>query len=111
MAVLCVFGAAALCLGAAGAVFAQGPNDALPDGPGKDVVVRACTSCHEAFQITEKPRTPDAWEYVIGKMIDGGAELTPEEQDAVYAYLVKNFSAKPATAPAPASGDKAPSGR
>ena len=101
--------AAALCLGLAGAVLAEGPNDALPDGPGKDVVVRVCTSCHEASQITYKTRTPQDWEFVIGKMIDGGAELTGEEQDAVYAYLVKNFPAKPADAPA---GDaKTPPGR
>jgi cytochrome c5 len=99
--------AAALVLVAAGAAVAQGPNDVLPDGPGKDVVVRVCTGCHEASQIAEKPRTPQDWEYVIGKMIDGGAELTAEEQDAVYAYLVKAFP-KPAPAPVPAP---APPGR
>jgi hypothetical protein len=75
------------------------------------VVVRACTSCHEASQITYKSRTPEAWEYVIGKMMDGGAELTAEEQDAVYAYLVKNFGPKPAAADAPAGGGQGPRGR
>jgi len=106
---LALVATAALCLGTAGAVSAQGPNDVLPDGPGKDVVVRVCTGCHEAAQIAEKPRTPEDWEYVIGKMIDGGAELTAPEQDAVYAYLVKAFPKAPAaaapapTAPAPPS--------
>ena len=48
---LALVATAALCLGTAGAVSAQGPNDVLPDGPGKDVVVRVCTGCHEAAQI------------------------------------------------------------
>jgi hypothetical protein len=91
--------AAAFLLGLAPSALAEDPNDVLPDGPGKDVVVRACTGCHEAFQLSEKPRTPIAWELVIGKMMDGGAELTPEEQDTVYAYVVKHFG-KPAAADA-----------
>jgi hypothetical protein len=99
--------AAALLLGLAPSALAEDPNDVLPDGPGKDVVVRACTGCHEAFQISEKPRTPIAWELVIGKMIDGGAELTPEEQDTVYAYVVKHFG-KPAAADEPPPAPPAP---
>ena len=105
--------AAAVCLAMAGAGFAQAPSDVLPDGPGKDVVVRVCTSCHEASQITYKPRTPEGWEYMIGRMMDAGAELTGEEQAAVQAYLVKNFGVTdaPAPGPAPAGGAAGPSGR
>ncbi|MGZ6020744.1 MAG: c-type cytochrome [Phenylobacterium sp.] len=94
--------AAALALGAAPCALAQDPNDALPEGPGKSVVVRACTGCHDASSITGKPRAPKDWEFLIGKMIDNGAQLTPEDQDAVYAYVVKNFGVKPETPAQPA---------
>ncbi|HLZ74578.1 hypothetical protein [Phenylobacterium sp.] len=102
--------AATLLLGLAPSALAADPNDVLPDGPGKDVVVRACTSCHEASEISEKPRTSSDWTEVIGKMIDNGAQLTPQEQDAVYAYVLKHFG-KPdgGDAAPPAPGPKPPS--
>jgi len=75
------------------------PADALPDGPGKAVIQTACTMCHDVSTVTEKPRAPDDWHTIIGQMVDNGAKLTAEEQDAVYAYLVKNYG-KPAAAPA-----------
>lgn len=100
--------AAALLLGVAGAVSAQQPDDGLPDGPGKDVVVRICTSCHEASQFSNARHTPDEWDMEISKMMSAGADMTPEEQTAIHAYLVKNFSPPPAAA-AP-SDPKAPSG-
>ena len=97
--------AVVLCFGTAGAGLAADPNDLLPDSPGKDVVVRVCTSCHEAAEITYKRRTSQDWDYMIGKMIDGGAELTAAEQDTVHTYLVKNFG------PKPTDDAKTPSGR
>lgn len=93
--------AAALILAAAGPVLAQDPGKDLPDGPGKEIVVRACTGCHGADQIAYKRRTPEDWDYVITKMMQGGAELTAEEQEAVHAYLVKALGAP--TAPPPAT--------
>ncbi len=99
--ILAATAAATILLGLAPSALAEDPNDVLPDGPGKDVVVRACTGCHEAFQISEKPRAPIEWEMTIGKMVDNGAELTPQENDIVYAYLLKHFGK-------PAAGDAAP---
>jgi cytochrome c5 len=101
--------AAALFLGLAPSALAEDPNDALPEGPAKAIIIRACTACHDASPITGKPRTPDAWEFLIGKMMDDGAELTAAEQDAVYAYVVKNFGVTPAAPVAPAT--KAPPSR
>lgn len=74
------------------------PNDVLPDGPGKPLVVRACTTCHQAPMVVAKRRTADQWDEVLGKMIDRGARLTDAEQDQVYDYLVRNFGPAPAKA-------------
>lgn len=102
---------AAIILGLAPGALAADPNDALPEGPAKAIVIRACTGCHDAFSITQKPRTPQDWEFLIGRMIDNGAQLTPEEQDAVYAYVVKNFGAPAAPPPADPNGPNTPPGR
>ncbi len=96
--ILAVAAAAALCLGLTTTALAQNPVDGLPDEPGKELILRSCTMCHSAAQIVYKPRAPEDWTDLIGRMVDRGAALTPEEQDAVYAYLVKNFGAKPAVA-------------
>src|SRR6201986_1040799 len=103
-----------LGLGFGPSALAQDPTSALPDGPGKAELIKGCTSCHDATTISGMPRSPDAWERVIGDMIGNGAELTADEHAAVLAYLVKNFStpgsapsgAAPATPPAPAPAPK-----
>src|SRR5258707_9555008 len=87
--------AAALCLGWVGPVLAQAPEDPLPPGPGKDVVVRVCTSCHEASQFAFARYTPEEWDKEINKMASAGADMTAEEQVAIQAYLVKNFPKAP----------------
>jgi hypothetical protein len=80
-----------LALLAAMSAVAAGPNDILPEAPAKALVVRACTSCHQASQIVAKRLTPEEWDVTLGKMIDRGARLTEAEQDEVYDYLVKYF--------------------
>ncbi len=99
--------AAAICLGAVGPVSAQAPQeDLLPAGPGKDVVVRICTACHEAAQFANARHTPDEWDNEITKMQSAGAEMTAEEQLAISAYLAKNF---PKPAPDAPTDSKGPS--
>lgn len=86
----------ALLLSAAAPAVAAGPNDVLPEAPAKSLVVRACTTCHQAPTVVAKRRTADEWDEMVAKMVDRGAALTEAEQDQVYAYLVKNFGPAPA---------------
>ena len=88
---------AALALALAGPVLAQATDDPLPPGPGKDVVVRVCTACHDATEFAYARYTPQEWDNEIAKMEGAGAEMTAEEQTAISAYLARNF-AKPAPA-------------
>jgi cytochrome c553 len=104
--------AAALALALAAPALAQPPADPLPDAPGKDAVVRVCTACHEAAQFAFARHTPEEWDMEITKMQSAGAEMTPEDQVAVSAYLARQFpKAAPAEAPvaAPQPGSPAPS--
>jgi competence protein ComEA len=83
------FGKVALaCLvwGAFGAAWAQ-----MPDGPGKDVVVRLCGNCHDVEVVKQYHLAKDGWTETISKMIEKGAEGTDEELSTVLNYLVKNF--------------------
>ena len=95
--------AALLCAPAAAS--AASSNDVLPEAPAKAVVVRACTTCHQAPQIIAKRHTAEEWDVVVGKMVDRGARATDDEQDEIITYLTKYFGPTPAKAPAkPAAG-------
>ena len=85
------------------------PNATLPPGPGRAETIRACTGCHDATTLSGQPRTPEAWDRVIGDMMTNGADLSGDEHALVYAYLAKNFAVKPAEPPAPEAAKPPPS--
>ncbi|HEX3700695.1 MAG TPA: hypothetical protein VHV27_08485 [Phenylobacterium sp.] len=103
---LIIAAAAALGLGLVGPVLAQATSDdPLPPGPGKDVVVRVCTSCHDASEFAFARKSPDEWETEINKMESAGAEMTGDEETTISAYLSKYLGkAAPGAPPAPAPG-------
>jgi competence protein ComEA len=63
----------------------------LPDGPGKEVVLKLCRDCHDLDTVTMENRTKEGWQKTIAKMGDRGAEGTDEQFEAVVTYLTKNF--------------------
>ncbi|MBS0393016.1 MAG: cytochrome c [Proteobacteria bacterium] len=69
---------------------AQSPA-ALPDGPGREVVLRACSQCHSLENVLRSRLTRRQWEARIDEMLARGAKLTDEEIDLVADYLSANF--------------------
>ena len=65
--------------------------DDLPDGPGKDLVTKACTGCHGASNFSSKTNTKEDWKAVVDTMIGYGAEATPEQAEIIVTYLTKNL--------------------
>jgi len=63
----------------------------LPDGPGKDMVLKLCQDCHDTAVVTADNRTKDGWQKTIDKMIERGADGTDAQFEAVVTYLTKNF--------------------
>ncbi|MEQ1947108.1 MAG: hypothetical protein ABL995_07955 [Bryobacteraceae bacterium] len=63
----------------------------LPNGAGKDVVVKACTSCHDADSFASQRHTKEEWKAVVDTMIGYGAEVTEEQSAVIVEYLAKNF--------------------
>lgn len=72
------------CTGQAGA-------QQLPDGEGKDLVMRLCTQCHDVDQVTDLKQNKDAWRKTVNKMIDRGAEGTDAEFETIINYVSKYF--------------------
>jgi competence protein ComEA len=66
-------------------------QDSFPDGPGKDVTVRVCGTCHPAARGAAVRLTRSGWQNVIAKMVSLGAKGSDEELAAVLDYLSANF--------------------
>jgi competence protein ComEA len=64
----------------------------FPDGPGKETTLQLCSNCHNPEVITQHRQGKDEWTATIQKMIESGAEGTPEQFSAVLDYLTKNFA-------------------
>jgi competence protein ComEA len=81
---------------AAAARVAQG--EGLPDGPGKDVVVRVCSNCHEPIRAASVRLTKEGWQDTIEDMIRRGAKPSDDDKKAILDYLTAHFlgeAAKP----------------
>ena len=68
---------------------AQTPN--LPEGEGKDLTERACTTCHEIDLVTAERHSEQQWKALVDDMVRRGAEASDSEKQVILAYLVKNF--------------------
>ena len=72
----------------------QPADPPLPDGHGKDLVMRACVKCHNLKIVTTKRASEEEWTRSVDNMINRGATLSDDEADEVIDYLSQNF--KPA---------------
>lgn len=75
-------------------------GDVMPAGPGKELVLRSCVSCHDVSQVTSQRAGKDQWNKTVDKMIENGAILTDAEADTIIEYLSTNFGPAPAKTPA-----------
>jgi competence protein ComEA len=63
----------------------------LPEGPGKEVVGKLCMVCHDSGNFRKARYSSEEWSDSVADMVERGAKGTPEEIEAVVAYLAKNF--------------------
>jgi competence protein ComEA len=94
--------ALAFCAACVAPAYAQQPAQQkqqyseLPAGPGKDTLIRVCSSCHSPDNVLANGQDRAGWENTITKMAGFGAQGTDEDFTEILDYLVKNF---PANAP------------
>lgn len=93
---------AGLCLVSAAAIASENeaaaakhfdPNIDLPDSSGRELVLRACTRCHELAGLSAYKGYwgfPQ-WKAMVEGMVKNGAVLLPAEQDVVAEYLTRHF--------------------
>jgi cytochrome c5 len=76
---------------------AAAPGDELPDGPGKKVLLRACTMCHDLDEVTKFKGyyTRAQWTDIVVTMREYGATLDEAEVEPLADYLFAALGKKP----------------
>jgi hypothetical protein len=86
---------------------------AFPDGPGKEILEKECSTCHAPDMVRTFGRSPEEWHEVVMTMIDQGAKISDEQVPVLVDYLAKNWPLKGASgasaAPAAPTPAQAPS--
>ncbi len=65
--------------------------DDLPDGKGKEIIMRACVGCHKAEELAVYRFTRDEYRTIVARMGDRGAQATRAELDVIADYLFEHF--------------------
>jgi competence ComEA-like helix-hairpin-helix protein len=73
-----------------GAAVASGQVN-LPEGEGRELVMRVCTTCHGVDHVMRFRLSPQKWKKEVDDMAERGAEATDEQFAQITAYLAKNF--------------------
>ena len=66
-------------------------QDNLPDGAGKDVLLKMCVNCHGVDRVTGAQYSRKMWVGVVDDMVNRGAEGSDDEISTLVAYLARNF--------------------
>lgn len=63
------------------------PADNLPDRPGKDSLLKACSNCHQPDIVIGQKRDLAGWQEIVDQMVARGATVDEAETQAIIAYL------------------------
>ncbi|UWZ84088.1 outer membrane protein assembly factor BamB family protein [Occallatibacter riparius] len=63
----------------------------FPPGPGRDVTIRACSTCHGLDVVANERLSPQEWTNVVQTMSGKGVLATPAELEMIRTYLAQAF--------------------
>ena len=68
----------------------------LPDGPGRQILNRACVSCHNLTEVTKFRGfyTRPQWRDIVQTMVDYGAAVNEKDAEVLTSYLTAALGKK-----------------
>ncbi len=78
---------------------ALGQMGGLPEGPGRELVLARCQTCHDISLVTRERLSRERWDAVLDEMTLQGLRLTPEERGVILNYLATYLGTEPPPAP------------
>jgi competence ComEA-like helix-hairpin-helix protein len=76
---------------AEGVAQASAGAEKMPEGPGKQIILRECTACHLPDHFTKFQHTNEEWQAIIVRMGTRVRSATRQELDTVQKYFATNF--------------------
>jgi virginiamycin B lyase len=69
------------------------PEDKLPEGAGKKILIDACSECHAVNEVTKFAGIygRNEWSDLVKSMIVYGAQLTTDDENVLVDYLDEHF--------------------
>jgi cytochrome c5 len=68
------------------------PNqDAVPTLDGKALLESRCTACHALDRVIAARKSAADWTITVNRMVAKGAQVTPDEAQAIIDYLAKTY--------------------
>jgi cytochrome c5 len=101
-------GEGALLQAATGDKKAPDQPGGLPEGKGRDLTQKDCTTCHATSVFTKQHHVREQWRSILDNMVDKGLDAPDSDLDIIADYLTANYgpktagTASPDAAPAPA---------
>jgi competence ComEA-like helix-hairpin-helix protein len=77
--------------GAASPGPAAAASKEMPEGQGKQIILRECTACHLPDHFTKYLHTPEEWQAIVIRMGTRVRAATKDELDTVTKYLATNY--------------------
>ncbi len=77
-----------------GATADVGGAESLPNGPGKQILSRACATCHSLSLVTASRKSQAEWAKTLDRMASFGVALPPADRQTLTQYLAKSFGKK-----------------
>ena len=73
-----------------------GPDDELPDGDGKKILIASCTTCHDLGEVTKFRGyyTRPQWRDIVVTMMEYGAPIDDRQVDVLADYLTLHLGKK-----------------
>ena len=72
---------------------AASPEDELPEGEGKKILMTSCTSCHDLSEVTKFRGYYDRkqWRDIVVTMMEYGAPVDERQVDVLADYLTQHL--------------------
>jgi hypothetical protein len=58
---------------------------------GQTLMQQRCSVCHSLDRVTSAQKTIDQWTVSVNRMITHGAQLNPQEEQTLVAFLAANY--------------------
>jgi cytochrome c-type biogenesis protein CcmH/NrfF len=86
-----LMGAFLAACGSSSSTASSSSGSSSSDSAGQILMQARCSVCHSVNRVESAHHTAAEWKVTVERMINKGAQLTPQEQQTLINYLARNY--------------------